>query len=63
MTTMKLIDSTAIAAMLGVTRAHAVARITKRPDFPAPAVNVSQKMRRWNLEDVQRWMLGKTARR
>lgn len=56
-TTIKLIDSAEIAAMLGVSRDHAVARITKLPDFPEPAVNLSQKLRRWNLAEVQRWML------
>ncbi len=57
MTTIQLIDSAELAAMLGVSRDHAVARIAKRPDFPKPAVNLSQKLRRWNLSDVQRWML------
>lgn len=56
MTTIKLIDSAEIALMLGVNRNHCVSRIMKRPDFPRPAVNVSQKLRRWNLDDVQRWM-------
>ena len=56
MSTIQLIDSAEIATMLGVSRDHAVARIMKRPDFPKPAVNLSQKLRRWNLADVQRWM-------
>lgn len=31
-------------------------RIVKRPDFPRPAVCLSQKFRRWNAEDVRQWL-------
>ena len=51
-----LIDTKAIAQMLGVTRAHCVGRIVKRPDFPAPAVNVSQRLKRWRKTEVMKWM-------
>lgn len=51
-----LIDTKAIAAMLGVTRAHCVGRIVKRPDFPKPAIAVSQRLKRWRKNDVLRWM-------
>ncbi len=50
-----LIDTKDIAVMLGVTRAHATDRIIKRADFPRPAVNISQRLRRWAKSDVLRW--------
>jgi predicted DNA-binding transcriptional regulator AlpA len=50
-----LIDTKQIAQLLGVTRAHCVGRIIKRPDFPAPAINVSQRLRKWKRTDVLRW--------
>lgn len=51
-----LLDTKDIAAMLGVTRAHCVGRIVKRPDFPKPAVSVSQRIKRWRKVEVVRWM-------
>lgn len=53
------IDTSGIAQILGCSRQHATDRITKRPDFPKPIVNVSQKTRYWSLADVQRWARGK----
>lgn len=50
-----LITYTDISKLLGVSLPHARDRLTKRPDFPAPAVNVSQKIRRWRTADVLRW--------
>ena len=51
----ELIDTKEIAAMLGVCRAHAVGRIVKRPDFPPPAVDLSQRLRRWERREVLAW--------
>jgi predicted DNA-binding transcriptional regulator AlpA len=51
-----LLDSKDIAQMLGVTRAHCVGRIVKRPDFPKPAVAVSQRLKRWRKAEVLKWM-------
>ena len=51
-----LLDTGQIAAMLGVTRAHVTDNLTKRPDFPAPVVNVSQKLRRWKESDIRQWL-------
>lgn len=51
----ELIGTQEIAAMLGVCRAHAVSRIIKRPDFPPPAVDLSQRLRRWEKRDVLAW--------
>ena len=51
-----LIDTKDIAQMLGVTRAHCVGRIVKRPDFPKPALAVSQRLKRWRKAEVMKWM-------
>lgn len=51
-----LIDTKEISRLLGVTRAHCVGRVIKRPDFPKPAMNLSQRMRRWRRNDVLRFM-------
>jgi predicted DNA-binding transcriptional regulator AlpA len=51
-----LIDTKTIAQMLGVSRAHCVGRIVKKPGFPKPAVNLSQRLKRWRKEDVMKWM-------
>lgn len=50
------IDTAGIAAMLGVTREHVTDRITKRPDFPKPFINVSRRLRYWRQSEVQAWM-------
>lgn len=50
------LDTAGIAAMLGVTRVHVTDRITKRPDFPKPFINVSRRLRYWRQSDVQAWM-------
>lgn len=63
MTTNDLIDTAGIAALLGVTRAYATDRITKRADFPAPVIDVSERTRRWNRDDVLRWASGGRDRR
>lgn len=39
----KLLTTTDIAELLGVCRQHVTNRVTKRPDFPAPVVNLSQR--------------------
>lgn len=50
-----LITYTDISRMLGISLGHARNRLTKRPDFPEPAVNISQRLRRWRKDDVLRW--------
>lgn len=50
------LDTAGIAAMLGVTRVHVTDRITKRPDFPKPFINVSRRLRYWRTSDVKAWM-------
>ncbi|RYE43818.1 MAG: hypothetical protein EOP24_26600 [Hyphomicrobiales bacterium] len=53
------LDTAGIAALLGCTRAHVTDRLSKRPDFPKPFINVSQKMRYWRLSDIQNFIAGK----
>jgi predicted DNA-binding transcriptional regulator AlpA len=55
-----LIDTGDIAQMLGVTREHVTNRLTKRPDFPKPAVNISRKLRKWSEDEVRAWMRSPT---
>lgn len=51
-----LIDLDAIATMTGAKRSYTRDSIVKRPDFPRPSLALSQKMRRWNRQDVERWL-------
>jgi predicted DNA-binding transcriptional regulator AlpA len=44
-----------IAETLGLTREYVTDKLTKRPDFPKPAVNISQRLRRWKKADFDRW--------
>ncbi|WP_314973049.1 hypothetical protein [Comamonas testosteroni] len=53
------LDTAGIAAILGVTREHVTDRITKRPDFPKPFINVSRRLRYWRASEVQAWMTKK----
>lgn len=52
----EMIDTKEIASMLSVSREHCVNRIIKRPDFPKPVVDLSQRLRRWRRQDVMKWM-------
>lgn len=46
-----------IAEMYKVKRTYARDKVVSRPDFPRPSLALSQKMKRWNREDVERWLL------
>lgn len=50
-----LIDTSEIASMLGLTRHYITDIVTKRFDFPAPKIAISQKTKRWERADVMRW--------
>jgi len=52
-----LLDTEGIARLLSLSRTHVVGRITKRPDFPKPIINLSQRVRRWLRSDVETWIL------
>lgn len=54
----QLIDTARIATLLGCSRRHATERVVNRPDFPAPVVNVTQKLRRWSEAQVLAWRKG-----
>lgn len=58
-----LIDTGQIAELLGVTRQHVTNRLTKRPDFPAPVLNRSRRLRKWKEADVWAWMRGVQSKR
>ena len=51
-----LIDTAYIAAALGVGREYATDKVTKRADFPAPALRLSRKLVKWRLADFTAWV-------
>lgn len=53
---MKLLTIDDLAAMLSLDRRYVRDKLVKRPDFPLPAVSLSQKVRLWKLEDVTAWI-------
>lgn len=55
----ELINYKGISQLLGVSIAHTRDRLTKRPDFPAPVVNVSRRIRSWRKSDVEKWAMVK----
>ena len=50
------IDTAGIAELLACTRAHATTRVVKQPGFPAPVLNLSQRLRRWNRAEVEAYL-------
>lgn len=53
---MNTIDTAGIASLLGCTRQHVTYKITKRADFPAPVVDLTRRIRRWDRSEVERWI-------
>ena len=51
------LDTAQIAQMLGITREYVTDNLTKRSGFPAPSVNLSQKLRRWKASEVNAWIV------
>jgi predicted DNA-binding transcriptional regulator AlpA len=51
-----LLTTTDIAELLKVGHRHVRETLVKRPDFPRPSINLSQKMRRWDQAKVQAWV-------
>ena len=51
-----LIDTRAIAEILGLSARHVRENLVNQPGFPRPAVQLSIKSRRWDLGDVQLWL-------
>ena len=56
------IGTAEIAEMLGVSREHVTNRVTKRKDFPAPSIALTQRMRRWKEADVRAWIARQSKR-
>jgi predicted DNA-binding transcriptional regulator AlpA len=50
-----LLGTQDLATMWKITRHHVTNVITKRPDFPAPALNLTRKTRRWFRGEVEAW--------
>jgi predicted DNA-binding transcriptional regulator AlpA len=50
-----LISSADIADDLGLARDYVTSKLTKRPDFPKPALRLSQKTVRWLRDDYEAW--------
>ncbi len=47
-----------IAQLVGVTRRHVTGQIVKRPGFPAPCINASQRLRAWPTKKVLAYFQG-----
>jgi predicted DNA-binding transcriptional regulator AlpA len=50
-----LLDLNDIAARFKLRREYVRDRLSKRPDFPRPAVVVSQKNKLWSVESIAAW--------
>lgn len=57
-----LIGITEISATLNVSHAYVRDRVVKRPDFPRPALSLSQKCRRWSSEAFEDWLRKQTKK-
>ncbi len=56
-------DTGDIARLLNLSREYVTGKLTKKPGFPKPAINASQKLRRWREADVMAYLTGKGQRR
>jgi predicted DNA-binding transcriptional regulator AlpA len=52
----ELLTPTDIATALQVPRRELVERISKRADFPRPALVLGKKNKRWAKEDIEAWI-------
>lgn len=55
MSNVKLVNYTDIARLLGISRRHLIARVSKQPDFPKPTLKVSPRTVWWNEKDIWEW--------
>lgn len=53
-----LLTTEQIAQRFGVERRTVTEKWTKRPDFPAPARRISQRLVWWREEDIEAWATG-----
>jgi len=56
------INTAEIAELLHVTREYVTDKLSKRPDFPRPVVNFSQRSRRWKRDQIETWAAGTRQR-
>ena len=59
---MTLLTLDDITALLQMRREYVRDTLTKRPDFPRPAIAISQKLRRWSALDVSAWVEKQSAK-
>lgn len=52
-----------IAEILGVTQQHVTDRVVRRPGFPRPVINLTQKTRQWDRNAVESFLSGRSASR
>lgn len=45
-----------IASMMSLSPAYVRDKLVKRADFPRPSISLSQKFRRWSMQDVSAWL-------
>ena len=57
-----LLGTAQIAELLGLSQKHVTDRLTKEPTFPAPAVAISRKTKRWRRADVEAWAAPQSSR-
>ena len=50
-----LIDTAHIAADLNLCRDYVTRRVVKRPEFPRPALRLSQKVVKWARSEYEAW--------
>lgn len=58
-----LLDTAGISKLIGLSRQHVTDVMTKRPDFPAPFINTSQRFRKWRRADVLEFICGDYLKR
>ncbi len=49
----ELIDTAAIAKLIGLSHDTVRDRVVHRPDFPRPAIALNTRVRRWSRESVE----------
>lgn len=53
---MNLLNLDDIAAIVKEPRSYVRTTLVRRPDFPRPALVLSQKIRKWAQSDVEAWL-------
>lgn len=53
---MTLLTLDDIAAIIKEPREYVRTTLVRRPDFPRPALVLSQKIRKWAQQDVDNWL-------